>query len=136
MDFLLHVYHGKTEPSWEDRLRLAWLNIAAVTRNFLLNGLDVVIDFVVEDELPWFIDQLSDLGPTLYYAVLHAEPDTLAARLRKRGDEQYLARSLFLRNKLLASPANEPHLLDTEGRTPEDLAEEIMNSDRFRVRNP
>ncbi|MCR2805826.1 AAA family ATPase [Paenibacillus soyae] len=132
-DLLLHVYQGESEPPWEERLRLAWLNIAAVTRNFVLSGLDVVIDFVVEDELQWFSDQLSDLGATLHYVVLHAEPDTLSARLHQRGDAQYIQRSLFLRNKLTASPTNEPYLLDTDDKTPVELVEEIIRSPRFRM---
>ncbi|MFB5762436.1 AAA family ATPase [Paenibacillus medicaginis] len=130
-DLLLHVYRGETEPPWEERLRLAWLNITAVTRNFLRHGFNVVIDFVVEEELEWFCGQLSDLDVTVHYAVLYAEPDTLAARLRQRGDEQYIDRSLFLRNKLLSSPANELFLLNTDLKRPEELAEEIMHDNRF-----
>ncbi|TCM87935.1 AAA domain-containing protein [Paenibacillus sp. BK033] len=132
-DLLLQVYRGETEPPWEERLRLAWLNIAAVTRNFLVNGLDVVIDFVVEDELQWFFDQLSDLDVTLHYVVLHAEPETLNARLHQRGDAQYIDRSLFLRSKLMASPVNELFLLDTDGKKPDELAEEIIKNSRFRI---
>ncbi|MFM9278186.1 AAA family ATPase [Paenibacillus jiagnxiensis] len=132
-DLLLHVYRGENEPPWEERLQLAWLNITAVTRNFLRNGFNVVIDFVVEEELEWFCDQLLDLDVTVYYAVLYAEPDTLAARLRQRGDEQYIDRSLFLRNKLMASPDNEPFLLNADLKRPEGLAEEILHDDRFRL---
>lgn len=132
-DLLLHIYRGEIEPPWDERLRLAWLNIAAVTRNLIREGLDVVIDFVVEDELPWFYDQLSDLDATLHYVVLHAEEDTLAARLNQRGDAQYIQRSLFLRNKLMVSPANEPFLLDADRKRPDELAEEIVKDARFRL---
>ena len=132
-DHLLHVYRGENEPPWEERLRLAWLNITAVTRNMLRHGLDVVIDFVVEDELQWFYDQLSDFDETLHYVVLYAEPETLVARLTQRGDAQYIQRSLFLRNKLMASPMNKPFLLDTEHKRPEELAKEIGNEARFRI---
>ncbi|WP_370872345.1 AAA family ATPase [Paenibacillus zeirhizosphaerae] len=132
-DLLLHVYRGDTEPPWEERLRLAWFNITAVTRNFLRHGFKVVIDFVVEEELDWFCGQLSDLDVTLYYAVLYAEPDTLAARLHQRGDEQYIERSLFLRNKLMASPANGPFLLNTDLKRPEELVKEIIKNDRFKL---
>lgn len=132
-DLLLHVYRGENEPPWEERLRLAWLNITAVTRNLLRHGVDVVIDFVVEDELQWFYDQLSDLDATLHYVVLHAQPDTLTARLSQRGDGQYIQRSLFLRNKLMASPSNEPFLLDADRKRPEELVEEIVNDTRFRI---
>jgi hypothetical protein len=132
-DLLLHVYRGETEPPWEERLRLAWLNIAAVTRNLLRHGIDVVIDFVVEEELDWFRGQLSDFNVTLHYAVLYAEPDTLMVRLRQRGDEQYISRSLFLRNKLMSSPGNEPFLLDTDRKRAEELAEEIVKDQRFKL---
>jgi len=132
-DLLLHVYRGENEPPWEERLKLAWLNITAVTRNLLRHGLNVVIDFVVEDELQWFYDQLSDLDATLYYVVLHAEPETLAARLSQRGDAQYIQRSLFLRNKLMASPTNEPFLLDADRKRPEEIVEEIVKGTRFRI---
>ncbi|WP_270880863.1 AAA family ATPase, partial [Paenibacillus aestuarii] len=132
-DLLLHVYRGENEPPWEERLKLAWLNITAVTRNLLRHGLNVVIDFVVEDELQGFYDQLSDLDATLYYVVLHAEPETLAARLSQRGDAQYIQRSLFLRNKLMASLTNEPFLLDADRKRPEEIVEEIVKGTRFRI---
>lgn len=132
-DLLLHVYRGENEPPWEERLRLAWLNISAVTRNLHRHGLDVVIDFVVENELQWFYDQLSDLKATLHYVVLHAEPETLTGRLSQRGDAKYIQRSLFLRNKLIVSPTNEPFLLDADRKRPEELAEEIVKDARFRI---
>ena len=132
-DLLLHIYRGETELPWEERLRLAWLNIVAVTRNMLSHGVDVVIDFVVEEELEWFRGRLSEFDVTLHYAVLHAEADTLMARLRQRGDEQYINRSLFLRNKLMASPDNEPFLLDTNRKQAEELAEDIVKDPRFRL---
>ncbi|WP_309119367.1 AAA family ATPase [Paenibacillus sp.] len=130
-DLLLHIYRGETEPPWEERLRLAWLNIVAVTRNLLGHGLDVVIDFVVEEELEWFRGQLSDVDVTLRYAVLHAEPDTLMGRLRQRGDEQYINRSLFLLNKLKTSRGNGPFLLDADRKRAEELAEEMATDPRF-----
>lgn len=132
-DLLLHLYRGETEPPWADRLRIAWSNIAAVTRNLASEGIDVVIDFVVEEELPWFREQLAELDAKLYYAVLHAKPDTLLARLRQRGDEQYIERSLFLREKLTASPDNGPYLLNTEAMDPEGLARTIATDARFRL---
>ncbi|MFS0728198.1 AAA family ATPase [Paenibacillus sp. 1P07SE] len=132
-DLLLHMYHGETEPPWEDRLRLAWLHIAAVTRNLVREGLDVVIDFVVEDELSWFCDQIADLDGALHYVVLHAEPGTISARLDKRGDPESIHRSLFLRNKLMASPNNQPFLLDAGSKQPDELAQDILKDDRFHM---
>lgn len=132
-DLLLHVYRGETELSWDERLRLTWLNIAAITRNLLLHRLDVVIDFVVEEELEWFRSQLSDFNVMLHYTVLHAKPETLLARLRQRGDEQYVNRSLFLLNKLMKSQDNAPYMLDANHKRAEELAEEILKDQRFRL---
>ncbi|TDQ34590.1 AAA domain-containing protein [Aureibacillus halotolerans] len=132
-DLLLHMYHGETEPPWEDRLRLAWLHIAAVTRNLVRDGLDVVIDFVVEDELPWFCDQLSDLDAALHYAVLHADPDIISGRLARRGDSEVFHRSLFLRSKLIASPDNQTFLLDAGSKQPAELAGLILKDARFKI---
>ncbi|MFD1134544.1 AAA family ATPase [Paenibacillus urinalis] len=135
-DLLLHIYRGDTEPEWEERLRIAWLNITAVARNLIQNGIHVVIDFVVEDELEWFCEQLSDLGVTIHYAVLHAEPDTLNTRLHQRGDGQYIERSLFLRNKLISSSSNQAFLLDAGHKRPDELAQEIVENMRFRLNEP
>ncbi|WP_144530090.1 AAA family ATPase, partial [Peribacillus simplex] len=85
-DLLLHMLHHELPLSWDERLSLTWKNLLALTRNMLRQGLNVVIDFVVEDELEWFCEQLSDLDVSIKYAVLHADKEKIAERLTTRGD--------------------------------------------------
>lgn len=92
-----------------------------------------MIDFVVEDELPWFIQSLTDLEIELHYVVLVSDESTLLERLAKRGDVQTAERSLFLLKKLMGSGANQPFLCDTGGAVPVEIAEDILSSARFRV---
>lgn len=132
-DHLLHVFKGEPQPAWEERLRLAWLNILAVTRNFIQHHFNVIIDFVVEDELEWFCKQMSDLNVTVNYVILRADKDKLVERLTKRGDIQYLERSLFLLNQIDSSPSNRPYIYETSLKQPSEIVEEIINDPRFRV---
>lgn len=132
-DLLLHMLHHELPLSWDERLSLTWKNLLALTRNMLRQGLNVVIDFVVEDELEWFCEQLSDLDVSIKYAVLHADKEKIAERLTTRGDIDSLERSLFLLDKLVSMPQNRQFLYDTALKRPEDTAEAILLEPRFQV---
>ncbi|GMA61036.1 ATP-binding protein [Alicyclobacillus fastidiosus] len=131
-DDLLHVYQGY-EARWEERLSLTWTNILSVTRNFIRNGWNVVIDFVVEDELAWFIQELDDMSVTLYYIVLIADENTLLERLRRRGNPEIAERSLFLLHKLKGLNTNNGFLYDTTGREVREIAQDVLSSKFFRI---
>ncbi|MET3847330.1 ATP-binding protein [Paenibacillus sp. OAE614] len=132
-DDLLHMQMTEPSPTWEERLSLAWMNILSVTRNFIQSGFHVVIDFVVEDEFEWFCRQIADLNVQLKYAVLHADEETIAERLRKRGDIHSLDRSLFLLNKLKSAAVNADYLVGTNQKDPAETAAEVIQNDRFHV---
>ena len=121
MDFL---EAGEPAP-WEERLSLTWKNILALTRNCVENGYDVVIDYVVEDELDWFRENLRDLHATVRYLVLTADEETLRQRLSQRGDEYLVERSLFLLRQLTSAAENQNHLVNTTGKTPAEIIQEI-----------
>lgn len=130
-DHLLHVFKSEPIPEWEERLNLAWLNIVSVTRNLIQRGCHVVIDFVVEDELRWFLQQVSDLEVTVKYIVMLADEQTLQQRLLQRGDSEFMNRSLFLLNKLGSAPVNEPYLRDASKAAPSTLADEIILETKY-----
>ena len=133
-DDLLHMYKGELQPTWEERLDLTWKNILALTRNFIQHDLNVVIDFVVEEELEWFCNQLSDLNVTLKYVVLRADKEVLMERLHTRGDNTHsVQRSMFLLDKLEGYPSNSQFLLDTTLKHPAKIAEEIINDSSFYI---
>lgn len=120
--------------SWEDRLQLTWKNILALTRNSLQHDLNVVIDFVVEEELDWFCKHLSDLkNVSLKYVVLIADKEKIIERLKIRGDIDSLERSLFLLNKMVSSPSINKFSYDTTLKPPSETVEEVIKSARFYV---
>jgi broad-specificity NMP kinase len=133
-DCILHMFEHRSEASWEDRLSLTWKNILALTRNFIQHDFNVVIDFVVEDELDWFCKQISDLQVTLKYIVLRADKEKLIERLRKRGDYDSLERSLFLLNKLESTPSNKQFMYDTTLRQTEEIVDVIIKDTGFIVK--
>lgn len=120
--------------SWSAILSFNWDCILSTTENALRHGMDVVIDYVVEDELPRVRELARELHAPLYYIVLTASEETLRSRITGRGDVEMIDRSLFLRNKLEHMPENEGHLFDNTGMT---VAEEIqtlsLDIRRFRV---
>ncbi|WP_257141204.1 AAA family ATPase [Bacillus sp. AFS015802] len=133
-DSILDMFDFASEASWEERLRLTWESILSLTRNFIQNDFNVVIDFVVEEELDWFCHHIADLQVTLKYIVLRANKETLIERIGKRGDDDSVERSLFLLDKLESTPSNQPYLLDTTLRHPAGIIEGIIQEPRYTVK--
>lgn len=113
-------------PAWPEILRFNWACILSNARSALLLGVDVVIDYIVEDELPLAEALARDLGASLHYIVLTADEATLASRLRQRGDAWLTERSLFLKQKLGSMPENQGHLLDVTGLTPDEALARVQ----------
>jgi adenylate kinase family enzyme len=132
-DHLLHMFEGESQPSWEEKLILTWKNILAITRNFIVNDLNVVIDFVIEDELDWFCQKISDLNVELKYVVLRVDKEKLIERLKIRGDIQSLERSLFLLNKMDNSPSNKPFMYDITLKQPNEIVKDIIDGTAYIV---
>lgn len=108
---------GADGPAWPEILRFNWECILATARSALDLGVDVIIDYVVEDELPLVQAVSREFGAALHYIVLTADASTLRGRLAQRGDAWLTERSLFLKAKLDAIPENQVHLLDITGLT-------------------
>ena len=97
---------------WPEVLRFNWDCLLSAAAHALSRGLDVVMDYVVEEELPLVRRLAEDHGASLRYAVLTVPEETLQQRLRQRGDAGLIARALFLREKLQALPENQGRLID------------------------
>ena len=110
---------------WEDILRFNWDCIIATAQRALQDNLDVVIDYVIEDEL----DRVKKLAETnnasLYYIVLTADEDEIEKRIRNRGDVDMIDRALFLKKKLEAMPENHGHIYNNTGKNVKDIIQEI-----------
>ena len=117
---------------WEDILRFNWDCIIRTAGRVLEQGLDVVIDYVIEDELPRVRKLADDHHAELVYVVLTADAAEIERRIRSRGDVGLIERALFLKQKLEAMPENQGHLFDNTGKTVEETIREI-DPDRFRI---
>ena len=121
---------------WEDILRFNWDCILSTAQRALQDHLDVVIDYVVEEELVRVRELAENNRASLYYIVLTADADEIERRIRKRGDVDMIGRALFLKKKLEAMPENRGHMYNNTGntgKTAEDAVREIV-PDQYLVR--
>lgn len=117
---------------WEDILKFNWNCIIATAQRALQNNLDVVIDYVIEDELPRVRELAEKNGASLYYIVLTADTEEIEKRIRKRGDVDLIDRALFLKKELEAMPENQGHIYNNTGKTVEDIIREI-EPEQYRI---
>ena len=97
---------------WKDILQFNWECILSVAEKVLARGLDVIIDYVIEDELPRIQKLAEAYNAKLYYIVLTASEEALRQRICQRGDVDLIDRALFLKKKLDSMPENQGHLFD------------------------
>ena len=117
---------------WEDILRFNWDCILSTTGRALEDGIDVLIDYVIEDELPRVQELAAKYHAELLYIVLTAEEEVLEKRIRERGDLDMIERAKFLKRKLDALPENAGHLIDNSNIPVDRMVKEIRLED-FRV---
>ena len=111
---------------WEDILRFNWDCIISTADRALQRDLDVVIDYVIEDELPLVKSLAEKRGASLYYIVLTADADEIERRIRSRGDVDLIERAKFLKQKLEAMPENRGHLYNNTGKSIEEMCRDIV----------
>ena len=114
---------------WEDILRFNWDCIIFTAGRALSDGIDVLIDYVIEDELPRVKELASLYNADLYYIVLTASEAEIERRVRERGDLDLIERALFLKRKLDTMPENQGHIYDNSDKTPEASVKEIVLAD-------
>ena len=68
---------------WEDILRFNWDCIIATADRALRQDLDVVIDYVIEDELPRVRELAEKDHAVLYYIVLTADAREIERRMKR-----------------------------------------------------
>lgn len=117
---------GYPVAPWPQILDFNWVCILNTAQEALMRGMDVIIDYVVEEELPR-VQALADrCAAELHYTVLTASEEAIAQRLQQRGDPELTERAIFLRQKLNALPENQGRLLDTTGCTPEEVLQRLL----------
>lgn len=131
-DYFFLQTAGSTLIDWEERIQISWENILSSILVYKKHGLtNFIVDFVVENEKQWLFNKLSDYNLLVKYVVLYASKDTIRERLEKRGDKKYLKRSLKILDHVLNDKSNEEYLYDTEGRSIEMVANEIIQPNNY-----
>ncbi len=109
---------------WEQVLAFNWDCILHTADRALSDGLDVLIDYVIEDELTRVKAVADKHGAELYYIVLTASAEELERRIRERGDTDMIERALFLKRKLESLDCNRGHICDNTDKSPEQMTAE------------
>ncbi|MBO4678538.1 MAG: AAA family ATPase [Lachnospiraceae bacterium] len=117
---------------WEDILRFNWDCIMHTAERALADNIDVVIDYVIETEMPRVKALADKAGADLYYIVLTASEEEIERRIRYRGDLDMIERAKFLKRKLDAMPENQGHLLDNTSLTVDEIIESV-DLEKYRV---
>ena len=117
---------------WDSILRFNWDCIITTAQRALQDNLDVVIDYVIEDELPRVRERAEKSRVPLYDIVLTADAEEIERRIRERGDVDLIERALFLKKKLEKMPENQGHIYDNTGKKPEDAIRDIW-LEQYRV---
>ncbi len=110
---------------WLEILKFNWECILDVAAKALKRGIDVLIDYIVEDELPLLKDLANEYNAGLYYLVLTASADEIRKRIEMRGDAEMVERALFLKEKLENAAENQGRIYDNTGKSIEQETEEI-----------
>ena len=122
--------------SWKEVLKFNWECIIDVAGKALVRGLDVVIDYVMEDEMPLLQKLAAEHNATLYYIVLTASEEAIVNRVLKRGDSELVERAKFLKQKLDNIPENQGHLYDNTGKSINQEVQEIigkLKEDNYKI---
>ncbi|WP_068775308.1 AAA family ATPase [Paenibacillus sp. FJAT-26967] len=137
-DDVSHMHVNGRQKPWESKseLSLIWNNILSLTQNFVLNGIDVVIDYVTfPDEAYWLKDKLKELTENVIYVVLWADHGNLLKRDQLRLPEHQMGeRCLILIEEFKESRLKNKYLLDTSQKNTDaihQVIKEIMNNRQY-----
>ena len=131
-DFFING-EASNKDHWNDILRFNWGCIIDTADRALKQNMDVVIDYVIEDELPMIKDLAIKNNAELCYIVLTAANDELIRRITIRGDLDMIDRSLFLKERLEAMNENRGHIIDTSSKSTEEIIESL-DLNRYKVK--
>lgn len=125
-EYLINSIH------WADILSFNWDCILSTAKRVLDRGIDVIIDYIIEDELPRVKELARATDSELYYIVVTAEKETIEKRLINRGDTGLIDRAFFLKDELDAMPENDGHFIDNTVLSPEDMIKSVI-LEKYRV---
>lgn len=113
---------------------MIWLNILSLTKNFLNNNHDVVIDYYVtySDKTSYMMEASRDLNIDIKFIVLLVDKNELLRRDSQRPLRHQMGdRCIIGLNEILKSNPPEKHIMNTTHTDIEEVVDEILRNPRF-----
>lgn len=136
-DDIYNLVKGGYVSPWkkENHLDLFWQNAFCLIENCLNAGFDVVFNYILNKKDVKKIKK-QFLGVQIKFAVLLVNENVLLSRDKERpSDCQMGERCLVLLNDFLNENFNESNIIETSSKTKEEIAELILNSDKFNIQS-
>ncbi|NHN31869.1 AAA family ATPase [Paenibacillus agricola] len=135
-DFINHMVVGGHEKPWlsETHLNLIWLNMLSLTRNYLVNDYDVIIDYYVtySDKTNYMLEALKDFNIDIKFIVLLVDKDELLRRDSQRPVEDQMGeRCIIGLNEIIASNPPERHIMNTTQTDIEQVVDDILRNPKY-----
>lgn len=130
------IYHqvksGCVKPWLEgNHVDLMWKNIVCLAQNYLDEGFDVIINYIIyKDDLEFIVNSIS--GHDIHFIVLMAERDTVAKRDIERGEEFAVNRVDKHIKGFLSQGFEEKYFLFNDNKSINQEVQEIL-SGKFKV---
>ena len=124
------IYHqvksGCVKPWLEgNHTDLMWKNIAMLASNYLQEGFDVVLNYIIyNDDLEYIKNNVK--GFDIHFVVLMADRDTVSKRDVERGEEFAVNRVDKHITKFLSQGYADNHFLYNDNKSVEEQVEEIL----------
>lgn len=136
-DLIDHMVVGGHEEPWlsQSHTDLIWLNILALTRNFIDQGFDVVIDYVgFMKNAEYIVDGLEGRNVDVKFVILITNEDELLKRDAERKPEFRMGlRCIAGLEEFRQSSPPQKHIIDSTSMELEKVIDNIMTNDELIV---
>lgn len=138
-DTISHMSVVGREKPWESERanNLVWKNIQDLTKNFINDGCQVVVDWIVFfADVKCYMSELIEKGVEVRYAILWADETEHLERDRNRPEEVQMGeRVLILREEFINSGVPSCFYIDNTNMTLDEVIGNILSDSRFIVSN-
>jgi len=134
-DVISHMCISGREKPWESEraCHLVWNNMKALSENFMNDGYDVIMDWIMfENDVKHHLEAFVKSGVEVRYIILWADEDVHIARDQSRPEEAQMgARVKILRNEFEEYCVDRSYYLDNTSTDTNKVVDSILNDPQF-----
>ena len=134
-DEIYHLVCGGYESAWKEKnhLEVFWKNVIDIINNFLEDGYDIIFNYIIKNNTIEMLKRNIKHEDTKF-VVLLTDEETIVKRDKQRIEENQMGkRSLILLKQFKEEPFNSKFILDTTKLTIEDVVNEIIKDDKYKI---